>query len=94
MDCNIIKDLIPLYIDGCCSEESEKTVEEHIENCHECKKLFDDMKSPADMVAVAESPKTFSKLNDWKASILQSVLLFLSFGIITIGANSFFKTAC
>lgn len=85
MNCNIIKDLIPLYVDGCCSEESEKTVEEHIENCHECKKLFDDMKSPADMVAVAESPKTFSKLNDWKASILQSVLLFLSFGIITIG---------
>ena len=28
MNCNIVKDLIPLYIDGCCSEESEKVVEE------------------------------------------------------------------
>lgn len=85
MNCNIIKDLIPLYIDGCCSEESRKIVEEHMESCAACRKLFDDMKSPSDMVIVSESPQSFSKLNDWKASVLQSVLLFLSFGLITIG---------
>lgn len=85
MNCNIVRDLIPLCIDGCCSEESKKIVEEHIESCVECKKLFEDMKSPSDIVIVPESPKPFSKLNDWKASVLQSVLLFLSFGLITIG---------
>lgn len=85
MNCNIVKDLIPLYIDGCCSEESAKFVEEHIKNCIECKKLFEDMDSPSDVVTVSESPKTFSKLNYWKASVLQSVLLFVSFALITIG---------
>ena len=85
MNCNIVKDLIPLYIDGCCSEESGKIVEEHIRECDECKKLFEDMKSSSDIITVSESPKTFNKLNDWKASVLQSVLLFLSFGLITIG---------
>lgn len=85
MNCEIIKDLIPLYIDGCCSEESEKVVEEHIKVCCECKKLFEEMKAPTDIVAVSKSPKTFSKLNSWKASVLQSVLLFVSFGLITIG---------
>ena len=85
MNCDIVKDLIPLYIDGCCSEESEKAVEEHIRDCGDCKKLLEDMKSPSDIVTVSESPKTFSKLNDWKASVLQSVLLFLSFAMITIG---------
>ena len=79
MNCNIVKDLIPLYIDGCCSEESEKIVKEHIRDCDDCKKLLEDMKSPSDIVTVSESPKTFSKLNDWKASVLQSFLLFLSF---------------
>ena len=44
-----------------------------------CKRLLEDMKSPSDIVTVSESPKTFSKLNDWKASVLQSILLFLSF---------------
>lgn len=85
MNCNIVKDLIPLYIDGCCSEESEKIVEEHIRDCDDCKKLLEDMKSPSDIVTVSESPKTFSKLNDWKASVLQSILLFLSFALITLG---------
>lgn len=85
MNCNIVKDLIPLYIDGCCSEESEKIVKEHIRDCDDCKKLLEDMKSPYDIVTVSESPKTFSKLNDWKASVLQSVLLFLSFALITVG---------
>ena len=85
MNCNIVKDLIPLYIDGCCSEESEKVVEEHIRDCDDCKKLLEDMKSPSDIVTVSESPKTFSKFNDWKASVLQSILLFLSFALITLG---------
>lgn len=30
MNCDIVKDLIPLYIDGCCSEESKIAVKEHM----------------------------------------------------------------
>ena len=85
MNCNIVKDLIPLYIDGCCSEESVRIIEEHIKECDNCKKLIDDMKAPDDIVLISELPKSFSKLNDWKASVLQSVLLFVSFALITIG---------
>ena len=85
MNCNIVKDLIPLYIDGCCSKESEKAVEEHIRDCDDCKRLLEDMKSSSDIITVSESPKTFSKLKDWKASVLQSILLFLSFALITLG---------
>ncbi len=85
MDCDVIKDLIPLYIDECCSDESKKIVKEHIGYCNECKKLFEDMKAPSDAIAVSQAPKRLRKLNDWKASVLQSVLLFLSFGLITIG---------
>lgn len=85
MNCDIIKDLIPLYIDGCCSDESKNVVEEHFKACSECKKLFEEMKEPTDIIVTSELPKTFSKINDWKASVLQSVLLFISFGLITIG---------
>jgi len=85
MNCNVVKDLIPLYIDGCCSVESEKIVKEHIESCSSCRKLLEDMKMPSDIVAESDAPIIFSKLNDWKASILQSALLFISFVLITIG---------
>ncbi len=85
MECNVVKDLIPLYIDGCCSEESEKIVKEHLEHCDSCKKLLAGMQAPSDMVSVSQAPTKMRKLNDWKASVMQSVLLFLSFAIITIG---------
>lgn len=92
MDCNIVKDLIPLYIDGCCSKESAKAVDEHIRYCNNCKKLYEDMKSTPDIVTISEAPKILSKLNDWKASVLQSVLLFLSFALITVGVALEAKT--
>ena len=41
MNCNIVKDLIPLYIDGCCSEESVAAVEEHINSCPQCKEIYE-----------------------------------------------------
>lgn len=43
MKCEIIRDLMPLYLDDCCSEGSRKLVEEHIEKCASCKKLLSDM---------------------------------------------------
>lgn len=87
MDCNVVRDLIPLYIDECCSEESAIIVKEHIASCDACKKLFEDMSTPSNVVAASKAPTKFNKLNDWKASLLQSVLLFLSFGLITIGVS-------
>ena len=85
MDCNIIKDLIPLYIDGCCSEESAKAVEAHIATCDGCKSLAATMNAPTESAAAPSAPKAFRQICHWKASVLQSVLLFLSFGMITVG---------
>ncbi|MBO5228226.1 MAG: zf-HC2 domain-containing protein [Lachnospiraceae bacterium] len=85
MNCDVVKDLIPLYIDECCSEESGQIVREHIEGCEACRKLLEDMKGLSDMKPVPKAPVMFSKINDWKASVLQSALLFLSFALITIG---------
>ena len=85
MNCEIISDLIPLYIDNCCSKESTKVVEEHLKICPECKKLFDDMNTPPDINTPCEAPKKLGKINDWKASVLQSALLFFSFGLIVFG---------
>lgn len=36
--CDVIQDLLPLYADECCSEQSKKIVEEHLAACEECQK--------------------------------------------------------
>lgn len=35
--CDIVRDLIPLYLDNVCSQESRRFVEEHAEHCESCK---------------------------------------------------------
>lgn len=44
-ECEVIKDLIPLYVDGVCSDESKARVEEHIEHCPDCLMTVERMKS-------------------------------------------------
>ena len=40
MNCEIVRDLLPLYEDGLCSEESCGAVEEHLKTCEACRKLL------------------------------------------------------
>ena len=42
--CNIIEDLLPLYIDDMVSEDSRQLVEEHLKECAACRKMLDEMK--------------------------------------------------
>ncbi len=45
--CEIVKDLLPLYIDNVCMEGSRELVEEHLKTCETCRKEYRLMKSPA-----------------------------------------------
>ena len=42
-NCEIIRDLLPLYCDGVCSEASKKAVEEHIEECGLCNSVHQNL---------------------------------------------------
>ena len=85
MNCNIFKDLIPLYLDGCCSQDSTSAVQDHISQCESCKKLTQTMSAELEFSPAPVSSKSLKPINQWKASVLQSVLLFISFAIITVG---------
>lgn len=40
LSCDVIQDLLPLYHDGVCSEESKEIVEEHIGTCADCREML------------------------------------------------------
>lgn len=44
MDCDIVKDLVPSYLDGICSERSRQAVEEHIADCGTCREYVQKLK--------------------------------------------------
>jgi hypothetical protein len=41
MDCEIVRDLLPLYADNACSGKSRDMVEEHLMECPDCRDLMD-----------------------------------------------------
>ena len=53
ISCEIIQDLLPLYLDKKCSAASKFEVEDHVRRCNECKEVVrslggdpEDMKNP------------------------------------------------
>ncbi len=60
ISCNIISDLLPLYIDGCCSENSREAVEAHLKGCPDCRSRLQRMKNPEPdtKVEIAEADVT------------------------------------
>lgn len=41
ISCEIIRDLLPLYNDEVCSEDSRRIVETHLEQCGDCQRLLE-----------------------------------------------------
>lgn len=54
LPCNIVQDLLPNYIEGLTSEETNQAVEEHLHTCVECKEIYEQM--TADIEKVEKVP--------------------------------------
>lgn len=52
MSCYLIEELLPLYIEGDTSEETNQLVDEHLRSCKKCRYLYEEMKEP---VSIAKS---------------------------------------
>ena len=50
MTCEVIKDLIPMYIDDAASEETKELVEKHINNCSDCSEYLRVCKKTEDRI--------------------------------------------
>lgn len=87
--CEIVNDLLPLYVDGDCSASSRLLVEEHIKTCKECKALLDAMRTSLELEipgAKKEVPveRALKKLHRkvWQRAIAIVVVLCMIAGVI------------
>lgn len=46
MKCSVAKDLIPLYAEGLCSDETARELEKHFSDCEECRSLKEGFSPP------------------------------------------------
>ena len=56
-ECKLVKDLLPSYLDKITDEVTNKFVEEHIEQCEDCKKILRSMGEETILDKVKEGKK-------------------------------------
>lgn len=71
-ECDVMYDLLPLYMDGKVREDSRTFVKEHLQKCEGCKEIYEDMQriqesasekeEMQEKIAVQKKQKIFAKL--------------------------------
>lgn len=87
--CEIVNDLLPIYVDGDCSESSRLIVEEHVKTCKECRALLDAMRTSLELEIPKEKKevpveRALKKLHRkvWQRAIAIVVVLCMIIGAI------------
>lgn len=65
LNCKVIEDLIPLYCEGLCSDETRALVDAHIKDCDACRKLCETTPQAAlpEAETIPDEAKVFKKVN-------------------------------
>lgn len=88
INCDIIKDLLPIYVDKLTSNESNKIIEEHLNNCNECKQVYEQMITPIETEQTQNQNKEINFLKKVRAKTIKTFVigftaLIIIFGILT-----------
>lgn len=75
MECQIIRDLMPLYADGLTSEASNRLIEAHTAECAECQQLLDEMCAPMEPKPIDETQKLIDALHAQKRRQILRVVI-------------------
>ncbi|MBU8569686.1 anti-SigP sigma factor SigQ [Bacillus subtilis] len=49
MTCFLVRDLLPLYLEGDCKRETEHVIEKHLKMCSSCRDMYDTMAEPFEL---------------------------------------------
>lgn len=69
INCNVIQDILPLYIDNVVSDDTKELVEEHLQNCEICQRVYHETKTDLenDMKISAQTKESSHEANDLKS---------------------------
>ena len=84
LTCGIVKDLLPLYAENLCGDESKEAVEAHLSECENCRDTLDGMKQPQSASPLEALPmRSISKKIKRKQIRLVALALCLALFLIT-----------
>ena len=86
-ECNIFRDLLPLYVENMVSEETAQYINEHLKECSECQKEFEIAKEEINITTLQKPSlpnakpfkKTMKRLNRQIYMFAYSLIIFFIF---------------
>ena len=79
--CGVIRDLLPLYTEDLCSEESKALVDSHLKNCPDCRRAKESMKKteplPVDSGEGLKKIKKELKNRKLRTAAMAALLVFV-----------------
>ncbi|MBE6052316.1 MAG: zf-HC2 domain-containing protein [Clostridium sartagoforme] len=82
LSCNIIKDLLPMYVDEISSEETNNCIKEHFDRCDDCKKEY------YKIIKGNSSNEKINNIEIFKKFKFKIMVIFILFIIISIATVS------
>ena len=82
--CEIVQDLLPLYVDGACSEASAEMIKEHLETCADCKATYEQMCSHTSEDILQKEKDGVVKRHERKESQKVIKYIFIALAIIYV----------
>jgi len=94
--CDVARDLMPLEMDGVCSEGSQKFLKSHLEACAPCREIYAQMKPDASAIFLPPCPEENPELGSrvrkagkrlqrlYRFLSLCGVVMFLFLGLFTV----------
>lgn len=95
-DCKIVQDLLANYIENLTNEETNRFITEHLKECNECQKIFENMKKEfkVDITKRDDREVNYIKKYSKKMKLLKIILLILLLVyVIVIARRTIIMTA-
>ena len=77
--CKIVQDLFPNFIENLTNDETNKFIEEHLESCKDCKKVYENMKKDLNVDNKTKEKKKVKFLKKYrnKLRVLEIIILII-----------------
>ena len=80
--CDVVRDLLPLYVDGLCADGSRALVEEHIRTCPSCAKMLEQLRSSACEDSLRREARTVMAPRKWRNRVFAMACTLAGFACV------------
>lgn len=84
VNCDVIQDLLPSYLDKISSESTNKLIEEHLQSCENCQEALQSMSKDMDGKIIENQDEQIDFLKGYRKNKIRSVIFAVALTIIII----------